>query len=90
MNNPLEHNVYKPVKISHLSCLVLFVNYFCGSAGFSTLIYTHKNTRHFNFQCYFTKINGFPHRMLCISNLAFPGLYLLQFNVASNLFNFSL
>ena len=38
MNNPLEHNVYKPVKISHLSCLVLFVNYFCGSAGFSTFI----------------------------------------------------
>ena len=38
MNNPLEHNVYKPVNISHPSCLVPFGSYFCGSAGFSKFI----------------------------------------------------
>ena len=32
MNDPLEHNVYKPVKISHLFCLVLYASYFCESA----------------------------------------------------------
>ena len=35
MNDPLEHNVYKPVDISHPSYLVSFASYFCGSAGFS-------------------------------------------------------
>ena len=38
MNNPLEHNVYKPVDISHSSYLVSFASYFCGSAGFSEFI----------------------------------------------------
>ena len=35
MNDPLEHNVYKPVDISHPSYLLSFASYFCGSAGFS-------------------------------------------------------
>ena len=35
MNDPLEHDVYKPVSISHPSYLVSFASYFCGSAGFS-------------------------------------------------------
>ena len=38
MNDPLEHDVYKPVNISHPSCLVSFTSYFCGSAGFSEFI----------------------------------------------------
>ena len=36
MNDPLEHNVYKPVNISHPSCLVLFASYFC--SGFNKFI----------------------------------------------------
>ena len=31
MNDPLERNFYKPVNISHLSCLVSYASYFCGS-----------------------------------------------------------
>ena len=31
MNDPLERNVYKPVNISYLSCLVSFASSFCGS-----------------------------------------------------------
>ena len=38
MNDPLEHNVYKPVSILHPSYLVLFASYFCGSAGFTESI----------------------------------------------------
>ena len=38
MNNPLEHDVYKPVSISHLSYVVSFANYFCGSSGFNKVI----------------------------------------------------
>ena len=38
MNDPLEHDVYKPVNILHLSYLVSFASYFCGSAGFSEFI----------------------------------------------------
>ena len=38
MNDPLEHDVYKPVDISHPSYLVSFASYFCGSAGFSEFI----------------------------------------------------
>ena len=35
---PLEHDVYKPVNISHPSYLVSFTSYFCGSAGFNEFI----------------------------------------------------
>ena len=38
MNDPLEHDVYKPVSISHLSYLVSFASYFCGSAGISKFV----------------------------------------------------
>ena len=38
MNNSLDHDVYKPVNISHPFCLVLFASYFCGSVGFSEFI----------------------------------------------------
>ena len=38
MNNPLEHDVYKPVSISHLSYVVSFASYFCGSSGFNKVI----------------------------------------------------
>ena len=38
MNDPLEHDVYKPVNISHLSYLVSFASYFCGSVGFNEVI----------------------------------------------------
>ena len=38
MNDPLEHDVYKPVSISHPSYLVSFASYFCGSVGFSEFI----------------------------------------------------
>ena len=38
INEPLEHNVYKPVNISHPSYLVSFASYFCGGAGFSKFI----------------------------------------------------
>ena len=38
MNNPLEHDIYKPVDISHPPYLVSFACYFCGSAGFSAFI----------------------------------------------------
>ena len=38
MNDPLEHNVYKPVNILHPSYLVSLASYFCGSAGFSDFI----------------------------------------------------
>ena len=38
MNDPLEHDIYKPVEISHLSYLVSFASYCCGSAGFSEFI----------------------------------------------------
>ena len=39
MNNSLEHDVYKPVNISHPSYLVLFASYFCGSTGFCKFIF---------------------------------------------------
>ena len=38
MNDHLEHNVYKPINISHPSYLVSFASYFCGSTGFSNFI----------------------------------------------------
>ena len=38
MNDPLEHDVYKPVNISHLSYLISFASYFCGSVGFREVI----------------------------------------------------
>ena len=38
MNDPLEHDVYKPVDISHPYYLVSFARYFCGIAGFSEFI----------------------------------------------------
>ena len=38
MNDPLEHNVYKPVDIVYPSYLVSFASYFCRSAGFSKSI----------------------------------------------------
>ena len=38
MNDPLEHDVYKPVNISHLSYLVSFASCFCGSVGFNKVI----------------------------------------------------
>ena len=38
MNEPLEHNVCKPVNISYPSYLVPFASYFCGSAGFNEFI----------------------------------------------------
>ena len=81
MNDPLKHDLYKPVGISHPSYLVSFASYFCGNAGFSKFICTNKNARSFDFHCYFTKLNGFPHRMLCISNLAFTGLYLVLLTI---------
>ena len=86
---PLEHNVYKPVNISRPSYLISFTSYFCGSADFNEFILI-KMPGALIFHCYFTKLNGFPHRMLSISNLALVGLYLVQFNVLNNLFNFTL
>ena len=38
MSDPLEHNVYKPVNISHPSYIVSFAVYFRGKAGFSKFI----------------------------------------------------
>ena len=38
MNDPLKHDVYKPVNISHPSYFVSFASYFCGSAEFSEFI----------------------------------------------------
>ena len=38
MNDPLEHDVYIPVNILHLSYLVSFASYFCGSIGFNEVI----------------------------------------------------
>ena len=45
MNDPLEHDVYKPVNISHPCYFVLFASYFCHLtfvearlAGFSEFI----------------------------------------------------
>ena len=38
MNDPLEHDVYKPVNISHLSYLISFASYFCGSVVFNEII----------------------------------------------------
>ena len=38
MNDPLEHNVCKPVNISYPSYFVSFASYFCGSAGCSEFI----------------------------------------------------
>ena len=38
MNHPLEHDVYKPLNISHLSYLISFASYFCGSVGFNEVI----------------------------------------------------
>ena len=40
MNDPLQHDVYKPVNISHPSYLVSFASYFCRSVGFSEFILT--------------------------------------------------
>ena len=37
MNGPLEYDAYKPVNISHLSYLVSFGSYFCGSADLANL-----------------------------------------------------
>ena len=37
MNDPLEHDVYKPLDISHPSYLVSFASYFYGSAGLANL-----------------------------------------------------
>ena len=38
MNDPLEHDIYKPANISHPCYLVSFASYFCGSDGFSKFI----------------------------------------------------
>ena len=38
MNDPLEHDVYTAVNISHLPCLELFASYFSGCAGVSKII----------------------------------------------------
>ena len=51
MNDPLEYDVHKPLDISHPRYLVSFDSYFCGSAGFSKLIYTNINARRFDFHC---------------------------------------
>ena len=37
MNDPLEHDFNKPINISHLSYLVSFASYFCGSVGFNVV-----------------------------------------------------
>ena len=39
MNDFLEHDVYKPVNISHPSFFISFASYFCESAGFSKFIF---------------------------------------------------
>ena len=88
MNNPLEHNVYKPVSISHPSYFVSFALLL--QKHWVQQIYTNKNAMCFDFHFYFTKFNGFLHRMLCISSLALAELYLALFNVVNNLFNFTL
>ena len=77
MNDPLEQDVYKPVNISHLSCLISFASYFCGFAGFTEFILiimpgalifiiTLPNLMHFLKLCY-----------MYISNLALTGPYLV-------------
>ena len=38
MNDPLEHDVNKPVNISQWSCLVSLASYFCGNIGFREFI----------------------------------------------------
>ena len=38
MNDPLEHDVNKPVNISQCSCLVSLSSYFCGNTGFREFI----------------------------------------------------
>ena len=38
MNDPLEHDVYTAVNISHLPCWELFASYFSGCAGVSKII----------------------------------------------------
>ena len=38
MNDPLEHDVYTAVNISHLPCLESFASYFSGCAGVSKII----------------------------------------------------
>ena len=38
MNDPPEHNVYKPVNIWHPSYLVSFGSFFCGSADLNECI----------------------------------------------------
>ena len=83
MNDPLEHDVCTAVNISHLPCLELFASYFSGCAGVSKIILI--KCRHFDVYYYFIKFNGFPHRMLCISNLALAGLWLAQFNIVDNM-----
>ena len=89
-NDPLEHKVYKPVNSSYPSCLVLFTSYFCGDAIFQQ-IYTGKNAKYFDFHCYFTKLNGFPHRMLYISKQPWQDyVYLVQINIVDNSVNFTL
>ena len=60
MNDPLEHDVYKPVNISHPSYLVSFASYFCGSSKFMLIkmpgalifIITTPNLMDFLTQCY--------------------------------------
>ena len=65
MNNRLEHDVYKPMNISHLYYFVLLASYICGSTAFRKFILIKMP----DFHCYFTKLNRYPHGMLCISNL---------------------
>ena len=38
MNNRLEHDVYKPINISHLYYFVSLASYICGSTVFSKFI----------------------------------------------------
>ena len=38
MNDPLKHDIYKPVDISHPPYLVSFACCFCGSTGFNEFI----------------------------------------------------
>ena len=63
MNDPPEHDVYKPVNMSHLSWFVSFASYLCKSTGLSKFIlvkmpgtfifiFTLPNLMNFLTECY--------------------------------------
>ena len=83
MNDPLEHDVYKPVSISHLSYLVSFTSYFCGSSGFNKVILI-KMPGALIFTV--TLPNLMDFLTIYISNLALAGIYLAQLNVVNHYF----